>query len=365
MKEVFSPGERFRGYMVKRPIGHGGMGSVYLVEERQSGVLYALKILNPTVVKANPEYVKRFLREANIARKIHHPNLVAVHDSGYDKARDVHFLVMDYVSGYTLRLAIAMGGAMAQDEALKIVVCVATALAQGEQYGVVHRDIKPENIMIARDGSVKLVDLGVAKITGTDSLRTMANTVFGTPSYISPEQARDSSSVDFRADIYSLGIVLFEMLSGRLPYVCQDQAEAVKFLNSPEPIPDIRTFAPGVSTKLSLLLKMMCEKDPSKRISSATALLEALKRFGYDINPATAFLSGKPFLEDDESFSYAAFSNAPVNDTLSFETRDEEIRGFVDKMKRRKARRRRFAWTMVILLGAAAILVFFAVKRLF
>ena len=363
MKEVFSPGELFRGYKVERLIGRGGLGSIYLVRKCQSGTRYALKILDPMVASASPEYVKRFVREANIARKIQHPNLVAVHDSGYDKAKDVHFLVMDYVDGCTLRLALAMGGAMSQDEALRIVVCVASALVQGEQYGVVHRDIKPENIMIARDGSVKLLDLGVAKMTGADSLKTMAKTVFGTPNYISPEQARDSSSVDSRADIYSLGVVFFEMLSGRRPYECQNQADAIKFLNSPDSIPDIRTFAPDVNAKLALLLKMMCEKDRAKRIASASVFLDAVKRFGFDINLASTAAGGMLSLDDDVEFDYSAISRIQANETLSFETQDEEIRSFVDKMKHKKRLHRYVALVTALLLVAAIAAVIVALMR--
>lgn len=352
-QEVFSSGERFRGYVVERPIGRGGIGSIYLVRECQSDKRFALKILDPKVAESSPEYVKRFVREATIARKMQHPNLVAVRDSGYDKAKNVHFIVMDYVSGCTLRLAIAMGGAMPQNEALRVVICVALALAQGEQFGLVHRDIKPENIMIARDGSIKLVDLGVAKITGADSLMTMANTVLGTPSYISPEQACDSSSVDFRADIYSLGVIFFEMLSGRRPYECKNQSETLKFLMSSEPIPDIRTFVPDVSAKLSLLLKMMCEKNPAKRIASASVLLDALKRFGYDISPATTTVSSYSTPDGDKEFNYSEFSNVQRNDTLSFETQDEEIRSFINKRKRKKALNRCIAIAMSLLLMTA------------
>ena len=207
--EIFQTGENFRGYVIEKLLGKGGLGAVYLARHELMDQQFAIKILYPNVAREKPEYVRRFVREARIAAKISHPNLVSVHNVGYDNIKDVYFLVMDYVDGSDLRTAIAMGGAMDPREALRIVSSVAKALAAGEPYGIVHRDIKPENIMLTQDGHVKLVDLGVAKASGTDSLKTMAKTVFGTPNYISPEQAMNKEPIDERSDLYSVGVLMY------------------------------------------------------------------------------------------------------------------------------------------------------------
>lgn len=361
MDEIFSAGEKFHGYIIEKPLGKGGLGAVYLVRHELMELPFALKILYPRVASESPEYVRRFVREAKIASKIRNANLVAVHDVGYDTAKGIYFLIMDYVRGSDLRTAIALGGAMDPREAVRIVASVARALAAGEPFGVVHRDIKPENIMLEDDGTVKLVDLGVAKIKGTDSLRTMPKTIFGTPNYISPEQAMDSSAVDSRADIYSLGVVLYELLCGRRPYECDTPTEVIKVLLSPKPLPDIRAANPAVPQKLSMLLQLMLAKAPEKRIACASQLLDTLVRFGYgDVarenavsTVATAsYGAGKP---DEKPFDYAGLSAAPANDTLSFKTQDREISEFVEKLKARK-RRNKLLTTLAGVLGVIAAL---------
>ena len=233
-------GEKFRGYVVERLIGKGGYGAVYKVRHQVMDTPFALKVLDPTVADANPEYVRRFVREAKLASRLHHPTLVAVHDAGYDEERGIYYIVMDYVQGSTLREAIALGGAMDCKEAVRIIGHVASALDAAGVLGMVHRDIKPENIILTHDGPVKLIDLGVAKAgCGIDSVRTMANTVFGTPGYMSPEQAADSSTVDVRSDIYSLGVVFYEMLCGRSPYASRSSDKIVQELQKSLPATDI------------------------------------------------------------------------------------------------------------------------------
>ena len=178
-------GERFRGYVVERLLGSGGYGAVYLVRHEVMDTPFALKVLDPEVVANKPEYVKRFVREAKLASRLRHPSLVAVHDAGYDNERGLYYIVMDYVQGSTLREAIALEGTMDEREAVRIIGNVASALDAAGALGMVHRDIKPENIILTPDGSVKLIDLGVAKAgCEIDSVRTMANTVFGTPGYM-------------------------------------------------------------------------------------------------------------------------------------------------------------------------------------
>ena len=192
---VFHPCESFHGYMIEKQIGQGGLGSIWLARHRMLETLFAIKVLDPEVAEAKPEYVKRFVREAKLATRIRHPNLVAVHDAGYDESHGVYFLVMDYVKGDTLRSTIAFGGAQSEKEAVRIILQVADVLAAAQRFGMVHRDLKPENIMLTAEGTVKLLDLGIAKTSGgIDTLKTMAKSLFGTPAYIPPEQALDSSS---------------------------------------------------------------------------------------------------------------------------------------------------------------------------
>ena len=164
-ENIFQPGEEFHGYVVDRVLGQGGLGSVWLARHQVLDTLFAIKILDPAVAEERPEFVKRFVREAKLATKIRHPNLVTVHDAGYDSAKGVYFLVMDYVKGGTLRDLIAFGGAQPEKEAVRIILQVADVLAAAQCFGMVHRDLKPENIMLTKDGVVKLLDLGVAKIS--------------------------------------------------------------------------------------------------------------------------------------------------------------------------------------------------------
>ena len=335
---LFQAGDFFRGYVIEKPIGEGGLGMVYLVRHRVLDTPFALKILNPKVAAQKPEYVKRFVREAKLASKIRHPNLVTVHDAGHDEDRGIYYLVMDYVQGSTLRQAIALGGGMTDKEAVRIISCVASALDAAQGFGLVHRDIKPENIMLMQDGTVKLIDLGVAKATrAIDSLKTMEKTVFGTPAYMSPEQAMDSSSVDVRSDIYSLGVVFFEMLCGRSPYRGRATEKIVQELLAPRAIPDVRAFNASVSPKISAVIKLMCAKKVEERIKTPAELLETFSRLGYDV-PALARVSLPDTSDDHRPFSYQVAADG-ASRTLSFKTDDTEIQGFVDRLKRRRFRR--------------------------
>ena len=351
---LFRNGDYFRGYELERPLGKGGLGTVWLVRHRMLDTLFALKTLDSKVAEERPEFVKRFVREAKIASKIRHPNLVAVHDAGYDAAKDIYYLVMDYVAGGTLRDAIAFGGIRSERDAVKIVLQVASALAAARRFGLVHRDIKPENIMLTPDGTVKLVDLGVAKVTdGSDSLKTTANSVFGTPAYISPEQAMDSSTVDTRADIYSLGIVLFEMLCGKRPYGGDTPRDVMQKLLDPAPIPDVCTFNKNISPKLSAVLQLMCAKKAEARIASPEKLLEMFARLGYVLPEGSrAEFAATP----EPKVTPVVLPNVPpemASCTLSFETKDKEIQEFVEQLKQR--RRRRFL--VKIALAAAGLLI--------
>ena len=366
-EEVFRNGEKFRGYVVERLLGNGSLGAVYLVRHEILDTIYAMKVLFPEVAKENSDYVKRFLREAKIATRIRHPNLVAVHDCGYDEERGLYYLVMDYISGGDLRQALAFAGRFAPDRAVEVVLQVASALDAAQKYHVVHRDIKPENIMIQPDGLVKLVDLGIAKADDIkDSLCTEAESVFGTPAYVAPEQAIDASVVDVRADIYSLGVVLFEMIAGKVPFDGPNAPQILVQTLSSDPFPDIRDINPDVSPQLAVIIRRMCVKEPDRRIPTPAALIKEFEKIGYRLKGLQAAADVKFAHQADSAPTLVSMrsligkgeeASKGREETLSFETQDVEIQDFVNRIKRRK-KLRKLAGTAAISLAAAfAILV--------
>ena len=348
---VFHPGESFHGYIIEKQIGEGGLGTIWLGRHHMLDTLFAIKVLDPDIAEEKPEYVKRFVREAKLATRIRHPNLVTVHDAGYDVSRGFYFLVMDYVKGDTLRSTIAFGGAQPEKEAVRIILQIADVLAAAQRFGMVHRDLKPENIMLTKEGNVKLLDLGIAKIAdGIDTLRTTAKSVFGTPAYISPEQAADSSTVDTRADIYSLGIILFELLCGRRPYTGDTAPQVLRQLLDPSPIPDVRTFNDKVSPKLSAVLSLMCAKKREDRLASPKDVIDTFVRLGYP--PPTA--GETEFAAEEDAASEGMVQDlipdiktVPQDDeSLQLETQDRDVQDFLTQLRRKKMRKR-IIWVVV------------------
>ena len=364
-EEVFRNGEKFRGYVVERLLGNGSLG--YLVRHEILDTIYAMKVLFPEVAKENSDYVKRFLREAKIATRIRHPNLVAVHDCGYDEERGLYYLVMDYISGGDLRQALAFAGRFAPDRAVEVVLQVASALDAAQKYHVVHRDIKPENIMIQPDGLVKLVDLGIAKADDIkDSLCTEAESVFGTPAYVAPEQAIDASVVDVRADIYSLGVVLFEMIAGKVPFDGPNAPQILVQTLSSDPFPDIRDINPDVSPQLAVIIRRMCVKEPDRRIPTPAALIKEFEKIGYRLKGLQAAADVKFAHQADSAPTLVSMrsligkgeeASRGREETLSFETQDVEIQDFVNRVKRRKKLKKLAGTAAISLAAALAILV--------
>ncbi|MBQ6137479.1 MAG: serine/threonine protein kinase [Kiritimatiellae bacterium] len=359
-QDVFQNGERFHGYVIERLLGNGGLGAVYLVRHEMLDTRFALKVLFPEVARENDSYVKRFLREAKIATRIRHPNLVAVHDCGYDEARGLYYLVMDYVNGGDLRQAIAFAGRFEPDRAVEVAMQVASALEAAQTLTGGHRDIKPENIMIQPDGLVKLVDLGIAKSEDVkDSLNTRTENVFGTPAYVAPEQALDAAAVDTRADIYSLGVVLFEMIAGKPPFEGPNAPQILAQTLSEDPFPDIRDYNPNVPPMLAALIRRMCVKERDRRISGPTALLREFEKLGYRMErPASTEIRYSKDVENAPThLSVKSVLNrlpkdGAASEALSFETDDDEIRQFVTRLKRRRLMRK----VSVALTAAAAVI---------
>ena len=278
-------GDSFGDYRAVRLLGSGGMGEVWLLESPGTGVRVAAKILDPGSA-ASHESRRRFVREAMLAMEVKHPNIVNVYDVGEDPDTGLAYIMMEYVPGGTLSDRIKSQGPFPVVEALSIVRSLAGALAVAGRRGIVHRDIKPSNIMFAADGTPKLADLGVARVEPSSSGEqdaesatvTQTGAILGTPAYMAPEQMLDAHAADSRADIYSLGVVLFEMLTGERPYrdatVFQLMARAV----SGEQIPGVRTRRPDVPEGVAQLVSMMCESDVGKRIQTADQVVDLCER---------------------------------------------------------------------------------------
>ena len=233
-RDILPPGSVFEKYTVYKRLGSGGMGAVYPVRHNLLDTLFALKILHPDVARQDSRFVSRFIREAKLAGAVRHPNLIEVHDAGRNAATGIYYIVMDYVSGGSLRILLSKTDKLGLAESLQIITGIAHALNAAHHAGIVHRDIKPENIMFDAGGTAKLADLGIAKVSEpSGSALTVTSAVFGTPAYMSPEQAMDSGKVDCRTDIYSLGIVFFEMLAGRLPFNGSTPIELLSQLHRP------------------------------------------------------------------------------------------------------------------------------------
>ncbi len=253
------------------------MGAVYLVRHNILDSLFALKVLSLNSDSGNNSFVSRFIREAKLACKIKHPNLIEVHDAGKNPETGIFYIVMDYVPGGSVRDQLKKQPFLPLTESLRIVTEMASALEAAFQHGMVHRDIKPDNIMFAADGTAKLADLGIAKsLEEQDTMLTMAASVFGTPAYMSPEQAKDSGKVDCRADIYSLGIVFYEMLSGRRPYEGKSTIQILSQVVSEAPVPNVRQIIPSIPENIAQLIADMTEKNLERRIQTPFELSKRL-----------------------------------------------------------------------------------------
>ena len=269
-------------YRVERCLGIGGMGEVYLVRHIYLNSLRALKLLRMDVATQDPVFCERFLREARIASRVQHKNLVAVMDVENDTESGFFYIVMEYVNGNSLR-DILKNGPLPEDQAIHIVSEVAEALGAAAEFHLVHRDIKPANVMISREGEVKLADLGIAKASDDDVsvTLTMDNTLIGTPAYSSPEQCRNSHTVDTRADIYSLGATLYEMVTGIPPFSGANSFDTIAHVLHDEPT-DPALLNPKLSQGLTALIRWMMARKPEDRPQNIAELQEELKKFQTD-----------------------------------------------------------------------------------
>jgi serine/threonine-protein kinase len=271
------PGDRFGDCTVERLLGHGSMGYVFLVKA-SDGTQYALKVMSPELAKKDSTYKERFLREAEFAMKIRHRNLIPVHDAGEESERGFCYILMDYMPGGTVKDLVREKGALPVAQAVQIATQVAVAMEVAHLHGIIHRDIKPDNIMFDADGVPKLADLGVARFEANAHQNTQRGMIVGTPAYMAPEQMIDSHHIDERADIYSLGLVLYEMLAGKSPNIGSTVMGLLAKSIKGEPLPDVRTMRPEVSASVAYVLSLMLAPKVEQRPHTSRAAADLLTR---------------------------------------------------------------------------------------
>src|SRR4051794_3508442 len=260
-------------YEIQRELAQGGMAEVYLARDQLLNRPIALKALFPEYAR-EPSFVERFRREAQAAANLNHPNIVAIYDWGQETG--TYFIVMEYVEGRSLRDVIRTDGPIDAAQAAEITSEIASALAFAHRGGVVHRDVKPGNVLITQGGIVKVTDFGIARAGTSDGL-TQTGSVMGTATYFSPEQAQ-GLAVDGRSDVYSLGVVLYEMVCGVPPFVAESPVSVAYKHVREEPIaPSVRN--PDVPPALEQIILSALAKDPEHRYQSADDLRAAILRF--------------------------------------------------------------------------------------
>ena len=315
-------------YELIEKIGEGGMAIVYKARCRLLNRYVAIKILRPEFTK-DEQFIENFKRESQAAAALTHPNIVSVYDVG--KEGNIHFIVMELVEGKTLSQYIEEKGRLDYKEAISITRQVASALSLAHKNQIVHRDIKPHNILITNTGVAKLADFGIAKAVSASTIIGGNHKVMGSVHYFSPEQAR-GAYVDERSDIYSLGIVLYEMLTGKVPFD-GDNPITIALMHINEPMPSVTAQVPGIPPQLEKIIMKATEKYQSNRYRTADEMIEDLDNIEF----ITKVMGQKAFVTDlDDAESETAAAQAARREkqtkrnTAGYESRQTERQEYAE-----------------------------------
>ncbi len=288
-------------YEVIGELGQGAMGVVYKAKDPLIDRIVAIKTINLNMAQEEKEeYEARFYQEAKAAGRLNHPNIVTIYDVG--ESGDVAYIAMEFLEGRELRDVLNDGARLPVDQVLDIVVQVAQGLAYAHEHGIVHRDVKPSNIMVVRDGHAKITDFGIARMASS-SVRTQTGMVLGSPKYMSPEQVM-GKQIDQRSDIFSLGVMLYEMLTGKVPFDGENiNAIMYQILNAvPQPLGNLDPALPGM---LNFIIAKALAKDPDDRYQNAKdfavdlrACRDTLPRSGRQMDAPPPPVTGERKLPD-------------------------------------------------------------------
>lgn len=283
-------GKSIGGAVVKKQIGKGGMGSVFLGHHSTLDIPVAIKVLKPDYAQRSPDAVERFLKEARAVAKLRHPNIVSVYNAGHEEG--FYFMSMEFIKGRDLAEILESPFNLSLKDALKLTCQVCDALDYAHNNSIVHRDIKPANIFVDEDGNAKVGDLGLAKDLKEDQSMTQSMQAMGTPYYISPEQATSAKDVDHRSDIYSLGCTLYRLFCGKVPFKGNSSFETVHKHMS-EPVPDPIKENPELPVEVSVVIQRMMAKKPEERFSSLKEVSKILGALLDDISDSKIGFSPK------------------------------------------------------------------------
>jgi serine/threonine protein kinase len=290
-------------YRLEQRLGSGAMGVVFRATHVRIGAPFAVKVLLPSIA-LDEALFRRFQREAQLAGKLRHPNIIRVVD--FDSEGDWHFIVSEYLQGESLDQRLAPNQTLPVEHSVDILAEVCSAMVAAHAHGIVHRDLKPANIMITRDGSVKVLDFGIAKILDArDDSVSVEGEVLGTPDYIAPEQSLAGQRVDTRADVYALGAVAYQLFTGRRPFArATAQQTLIAVVKDEAPTP--RALNPALPPSLDEVIRVAMQKDPAERFQSVAAFANALSTIVFKPSaesaiPPTLRISGQAMAEAERA----------------------------------------------------------------